>query len=151
MSTTKIICKKHNLLRNHVIVKKLEAGIILHGWEVKSIRQYSIQINKSYISLKNNKLVLINSIITPIKTICKNTSVNKKRQRFLLLHKEEIKNIEKYKKINGNGITLIPTEIYFKKNKIKISVSVVKHNKEYNKKNLDQRKTWLMEKKFITC
>lgn len=149
VDTTKTICVNRSIARNYVTLEKFEAGVILQGWEIKSIRKNNIQINKSYINFKDKTLVLINSVITPIDTICKSTHIDKKRQRPLLLRQEELKTIKKYKKIIG--ITVLPHKVFIKKNKIKITLLLVKHEKVYNKKNIKCRKVWLLEKKTTLC
>lgn len=149
VDTTKTLCVNRNIARNYITLEKFEAGIILQGWEIKSIRKNNIQINKSYINFKDKTLMLINSVITPIDTICKSTHVDKKRQRPLLLRQEELKTIKKYKKVIG--ITMLPHKVFIKKNKIKITLILVKHEKVYDKKNIKCRKVWLLEKKTTLC
>lgn len=121
-------------LKHFVILKKYEAGIILEGWEVKSIRINPINIDKSFIMYSNNKLMLIGSIITPVITISTHNKSNKKRMRELLLHKSELINLTQVK--NHIGVTIIPLLVYWKNNKIKVEMAIVKSipNYKVNKK-----------------
>lgn len=107
--------------------KKLEAGIILQGWEVKGARKNSPQIKKSFVITKNNKILLINSIFLPYIPRLGNNNSNKiysKRIRELLLKKKEIIYIKNFKK--EKGTTVLVTKLYWKKNFIKAELALVK-------------------------
>ena len=116
-----IINKKINF--NYYIEKKYEAGIILKGWEVKSLREKKVQIIESYIKIKKNKFYITESIINPLIFNCAFTNINPKRERELLLHKKEMIYINSY--IKKKGYNIIPTKIYFKNHLIKVEIEKV--------------------------
>lgn len=116
-------------LKYYTMLKKYEAGLILEGWEVKSMRVNPINIDKSYIRYFKNKLIMIDSTLSPLKTISTHNKSNKKRMRELLLNKKELINIVQMRK--NAGITVIPLLVYWKNNKIKVEIGIVKSISKY--------------------
>ncbi|HFL8794748.1 MAG TPA: SsrA-binding protein SmpB [Candidatus Azosocius sp. HAIN] len=137
-----IINKKINF--NYYIEKKYEAGIILKGWEVKSLREKKVQIIESYIKIKKNKFYITESIINPLIFNCAFTNINPKRERELLLHKKEMIYINSY--IKKKGYNIIPTKIYFKNHLIKVEIAIVIGKKLYDKKKNKKEKELIKEK-----
>lgn len=124
-----ILNKKANF--NYYIEKTLEAGISLQGTEVKSLRKGSADIKDSYIRIKDNEAYIINMYIAKYEE-GNIFNHDERRERKLLLHKKEILKLKK--EIELEGITLIPTKVYFKKNKVKVEVGIAKGKKNYDKR-----------------
>lgn len=118
---------------NYFIVDEIEAGIVLTGTEVKSIRDGKCQLKDSYATLRNNEVYLLNMHINEYKE-GNLFNHDPKRTRKLLLHKSEIKKL--HDKVKLEGLTLVPLKLYFKKNKVKILIGICK-----GKKNFDKRET----------
>lgn len=118
---------------NYFIVDEIEAGIVLTGTEVKSIRDGKCQIKDSYATIRNNEVYLLNMHINEYKE-GNLFNHDPKRTRKLLLHKSEIKKLHEKTKLEG--LTLVPLKLYFKKNKVKILIGICK-----GKKNFDKRET----------
>ena len=116
---------------NYFIDKEIEAGIALSGTEIKSIRNGSANFNDSYVIIRNNEAFIINMYIAPYKD---GTYFNKdeRRNRKLLLHKEEIKKLDT--KMKEKGYTLVPLKLYFKNNKVKILIGLARGKKLYDKR-----------------
>lgn len=116
---------------NYFIIDTYEAGIVLTGTEIKSIRNGKCNLKDSYAILKNNEIYLLN---THISSYDKGNIFNHEetRTRKLLLHKQEI--IKLNNKVNLEGYTLIPLKIYFVKGKAKVLIGVCKGKKTYDKK-----------------
>lgn len=116
---------------NYFIIDTYEAGIVLTGTEIKSIRNGKCNLKDSYAILKNNEIYLLN---THISSYEKGNIFNHEetRTRKLLLHKQEI--IKLNNKVNLEGYTLIPLKIYFVKGKAKVLIGVCKGKKTYDKK-----------------
>ena len=116
---------------NYFIDKEIEAGIALSGTEIKSIRNGSANFNDSYVIIRNNEAFIINMYIAPYKD---GTYFNKdeRRNRKLLLHKEEIKKLDT--KMKEKGYTLVPLKLYFKNNKAKILIGLARGKKLYDKR-----------------
>ena len=108
-----------------------EAGIVLTGTEIKSIREGKVNIKDSYAIIRNNEIYLLN---TQISTYKEGNIFNHEedRTRKLLLHKKEILKLRD--KLEVEGYTLVPLKIYFIKNKAKVLIGVAKGKKNYNKK-----------------
>ena len=108
-----------------------EAGIVLTGTEIKSIREGKVNIKDSYAIIRNNEIYLLN---THISTYKEGNIFNHKEDitRKLLIHKKEILKLRD--KLEVEGYTLVPLKIYFVKNKAKVLIGVAKGKKNYNKK-----------------
>ena len=124
-----ILNKKANF--NYYIENRIEAGISLEGTEVKSIRKGSADIKDSYIRIRDNEAYIINMYIAKYEE-GNIFNHDERRERKLLLHKKEILKLKK--EIELDGITLIPTKIYLKKNKVKVEIGIAKGKKNYDKR-----------------
>ena len=116
---------------NYFIEDTYEAGIVLKGTEIKSIRAGKCNIKDSYIIIKNNEAYLLNTHISHYEqgNIFNHEET---RTRKLLLHKKEILKLNN--KITLDGFTLIPLKLYFKGNKAKILLGIAKGKKNYDKR-----------------
>jgi len=132
----KIINKKAN--REYEIIDKIEAGIVLTGAEVKSIREGKIKLEDSYIKFIDNTPVLLNAQIYPYK-FAHNVEYDSKRSRKLLLNKKEIEKLKIKMKAKGN-LTMIPLACYNKKNLIKIELGLAKGKKIWEVKKIEKNR-----------
>ena len=139
----KIICLNRKARFNYFISEIFEAGIVLKGSEVKSIRKGKINISDSYAIDKDGEIVLINSHISSYKESSYNDH-NPTNERKLLLNKREINKL--IGKINKEGLTIIPTKMYFKKGKAKVEIAVAKGKKQYDKRQVNKQRDWNREK-----
>ena len=142
-SGLKIICLNRKASFNYFFNDLIEAGICLKGSEIKSVRSGKVNIAESYAIEKNNEIYLINSHI-PIYREASNTNHNPYAERKLLFNRREINKL--IGKINEEGLTLIPTKMYFKKGKAKIEIAVAKGKKQYDKRNTKKTRDWNREK-----
>ncbi|CUR53145.1 SsrA-binding protein SmpB [Buchnera aphidicola] len=126
------------------LFKEIIAGLSLKGWEVKSIRMGRINISNGYISIKNNEAFLINSDFQPLKTVFFYSSCNPYRERKLLLHKKEIKNLLKFTSILG--YTIVPLKLFWKNSICKLLISIAKGKKLYDKRLHKKKESWKLEK-----
>ena len=139
----KIICLNRKARFNYFISEIFEAGIVLKGSEVKSIRKGKINISDSYAIDKDGEIFLINSHISSYKESSFNDH-NPISERKLLLNKREINKL--IGKINKEGLTIIPTKMYFKKGKAKVEIAVAKGKKQYDKRQVKKQRDWNREK-----
>jgi len=124
-----------------------EAGIVLKGSEVKSLRNGKVSISDSYAFDDKGEIYLVNSYIPSHKESSYNDH-NPLRNRKLLLNKKEINKL--IGRINKGGFTLIPTKLYFKKGKAKIEIAVAKGKKQYDKRQVKKKRDWIRERaKFL--
>ena len=116
---------------DYFVEEEIEAGIVLTGTEIKSIRNGSVNIKDSYGIIKNNEVFLLNMFISPYKE-GNIFNHNERRNRKLLLHKKEIRKIKE--QLEMQGFTLIPLKIYFKMNKAKVLLGICRGKKNYDKR-----------------
>tara|TARA_Y100000590_G_scaffold248126_1_gene278860 strand:- start:245 stop:715 length:471 start_codon:yes stop_codon:yes gene_type:complete len=142
-SGLKIISINRKASFNFFFEKLYEAGIVLKGSEIKSIRSGKVNIAESYAIEKDGEIILINSHIPAYKE-ASYSNHNPKSDRKLLLNKNEISKL--IGKINREGFTLIPTKLYFKKGKAKIEIAVAKGKKQFDKRQAKKNRDWNRDK-----
>lgn len=116
---------------NYFIDEEYEAGIVLQGTEIKSVRNGSVNIKDSYVRIKNNEMYIINMYIAKYEqgSIFNHDEY---QERKLLLHKKEIIKIKE--KVDREGYTLIPLKVYFKEHKVKVLIGLCRGKKLYDKR-----------------
>ena len=142
-SGLKIISNNRKARFNYFFKEFYEAGIVLHGSEVKSLRNGKINISESYAFDHNGELYLVNSHIPSYMESSYNDH-EPYRNRKLLLNKKEINKI--IGKINTDGFSLVPTKMYFKKGKAKIEIALAKGKKQFDKRQSKKQKDWNRDK-----
>jgi SsrA-binding protein len=142
----KIICQNRKASFNYFFQELLEAGIALRGSEVKSLREGKGSIADSYAVDKNGEMFLINSHI-PLYRQSSYNNHDPKGERKLLLNRKEINKL--IGKINQDGLTIIPTKLYFSKGKAKIELAVAKGKKLFDKRQVKKTRDWNREKSRI--
>ena len=127
----KLVAKNPNAYHNYNIEDNIEAGIVLYGTEIKSIRNGKVNLKDSYANIKNGEVYIYNMHISPYEH---GNIFNKDplRNRKLLLNKREINKLIGL--INQKGYTLVPISIYFKANFVKVELGVGKGKKLYDKR-----------------
>ena len=142
-SGLKIICLNRKASFNYFFEDLLEAGIVLKGSEIKSIREGKINIADSYAVEKDGELILINSHIASYKQ-ASYSNHNPTDERKLLLNKREINKL--IGKMQRDGLTIVPTKMYFKKGKAKIELAVAKGKKLHDKRASKKDRDWNRDK-----
>ena len=127
----KIIAKNPTAYHNYTIEDKIEAGIVLSGTEIKSIRKGKVNLKDTYATLKNNQLFILGMHISPYEH---GNIFNKDplRDRKLLLNKREINKL--FGKVKQDGYSLVPISLYFKGSFVKLELGVGKGKKLYDKR-----------------
>ena len=139
----KIVCSNRKAKFNYFFQELMEAGIVLKGSEVKSLRDGKANIAEAYAIDNNGEIYLINSYIPLYKESSYNNH-NHRDMRKLLLKKREINKL--IGKINQEGLTIIPTKMYFKKGKAKIQIAIAKGKKLYDKRHAKKQRDWDRER-----
>ncbi len=129
------------------IEETFEAGLVLTGWEVKSLRAGKAQLTDSHVFLKNGEAWLLNAHITPLTSACTHVIAEPTRMRKLLLHKKEIGKI--HGKMNQAGHTCVAMRLYWKNNKVKCEIALVKGKKEYDKRATEKERDWNRQKQRV--
>ena len=123
---------------------RFEAGIMLQGWEVKSLRAKKVQIRDSYVFIKNNEAWLSSTVITPLETASTHIHPEPQRMRKLLLHRDEITKL--ISAVERKGYTLVATAMYWKKGRAKLEIALAKGKKEHDKRASEKDRDWKREK-----
>ena len=142
-SGLKIICLNRKASFNYFFEDLLEAGIVLKGSEIKSIREGKVNIADSYAVEKDGEFFLINSHIASYKQ-ASYSNHNPTDERKLLLNKREINKL--IGKMQRDGLTIVPTKMYFKKGKAKIELAVAKGKKLHDKRASKKDRDWNRDK-----
>ena len=138
----KMICLNRKASFNYFFEDLLEAGIVLKGSEIKSIREGKVNISESYAIEKKGEIVLINSHIASYKQA--SYSNHNPIEEKLLLNKKEINKL--IGKMQREGFTIIPTKMYFKKGRAKIELAIAKGKKQFDKRVVKKNREWGRDK-----
>lgn len=134
---TKLIVENRKAYHEYHILERFEAGIELTGTEVKSLRQGRVNLGDSYAQVVNGELFLYAMHVSPYE---QGNRFNKDplRTRRLLMHKNEI--LRLFGQVRTEGLTLVPTKLYFKRGRVKVEISLAKGKKNFDKRDDDARK-----------
>lgn len=124
-----------------------EAGLVLEGWEVKSLRAGKVNLTDAHIIIKQGEALLLGSQIQPLPTASAHTFPDSHRTRKLLLHKRELARL--VGSVERQGYTLIPISLYWKNNRIKLKLALAKGKKEHDKRETVKKRDWEREKARI--
>lgn len=127
----KIVSQNKKAFHDYFILDTYEAGIELKGTEIKSARKGSVNLKDSFIRIKNNEAFIENMHIAPYE---QGNLFNHEplRTRKLLLHKKQIQKLQK--EVKENGLTIVPTKVYFNTSKLKVEIALARGKKLYDKR-----------------
>jgi len=125
---------------DYFIEERYEAGLVLEGWEVKSIRAGRAQIADGYVTIKNDEVWLIGAHISPLPTVSTHFVPDPTRSRKLLLHAEELKRL--IGKVEQRGFTLVPLDLHFTKGRIKLEIALARGKLGHDKRNTERDREW---------
>jgi len=133
-STGKVLARNRKAFHLYHVIDRFEAGIVLLGPEVKSIRNGKIQLKDAYATLENGELWLMQCHVSPYAqhTHLSLTPIAPLRRRKLLVHKKELKKLKG--KVEEKGLTMVPLAVYLKGGKIKVEVGICKGKKLFDKR-----------------
>ncbi len=128
----KVITKNRKARRDYLVTDRYDAGLVLMGSEIKSIRNHNINIGDGFVQEKDRELWLVNAHIAPYKDARNFGHSDPRRPRKLLLHRREINRI--ITKMRQNGMTAIPLQIYLERGRAKVEIGVARGKKRYDKR-----------------
>ena len=134
------IASNRKALHDYSILEHLEAGIVLEGWELKSIRAGQVQLKDSYVVFKDGEAWMINVHISALKTVCTHKAVNPERSRKLLLHRKELAKLQRSVQQMGN--TLVPLNLHWRKNRVKVEIALMRGKKQHDKRESAKKADW---------
>jgi SsrA-binding protein len=129
------------------IEEHFEAGVALKGWEVKSLRAGKVQLDQSYVMVKNGEAFLFGATITPLGTISTHVVAEPLRTRKLLLRQKELSKL--IGSVERKGYTLIPLKLYWKENYVKLEIALAKGKKLHDKRADEKEKDWARQKQRL--
>ena len=118
---------------NYFFEERFEAGMVLEGWEVKSVREGKVQLTDGYVVIRNNELFIIGCQINPLKSASTHVNPDAVRTKKLLLHKEQIKRLTG--KVEQKGYTLVPLNLHWKDGRVKCEIALAKGKAEHDKRD----------------
>ena len=137
------IVQNKKAFHDYSIEERFEAGLVLEGWEVKSIRAGQVQIGESYVIVRNGELFLLNGHITPLKTASTHINPEPDRTRKLLLNAAEIRKL--IGKVERAGYSLVPLDMHYSKGRVKLEIGLAKGKRQFEKRASEADKDWKRE------
>jgi SsrA-binding protein len=138
------IVENKKAFHDYFIEERFEAGLVLEGWEVKSIRAGRSQLKEAYVIPKGGEVFLIGAHISPLATASTHISTDPVRTRKLLMQRKEIDKL--IGKVERAGYALVPLDLHFTKGRIKLSIGLAKGKKQYDKRETEKSRDWEREK-----
>lgn len=131
MDNVKVIATNRKARHNYFLLDKYEAGIVLQGSEIKSIRSGQISIKEAYVRTDGDEAWLVNAHIAPYDP-ASHLNHNPKRERKLLLHRKEINRL--WNDVSQKGVTIVPLRVYLKNGKAKVEIAIAKGKRKGDKR-----------------
>ncbi len=127
--------------------ERLEAGIVLEGWEVKSLRDGRIQFSDSYVLLRDGEAFLFGALISPLLSASTHVQPEPQRTRKLLLHSYELARL--IGAVERKGYTIVPTVMYWKNGRVKVEVAFAKGKQKHDKRATERERDWSRQKQRL--
>src|SRR6516225_4346514 len=131
--TSSRIAENKKAAFNYFIEERFEAGMVLEGWEVKSLREGKVQLTDGYVVIRDGELFVIGCQINPLRSASTHIRPDSVRTKKLLLHKEQIRRL--IGKVEQKGYTLVPLNLHWKAGKIKCEIARAKGKAEHDKRD----------------
>jgi SsrA-binding protein len=132
---------------DYFIEERYEAGMVLDGWEVKSIRAGRVQLKEAYVIVRNGEVFLFGAHISPLPTASTHITPDPVRTRKLLLNAEEIKKL--IGKVERAGYTLVPLNLHYTRGRVKCEIGLAKGKKQHDKRDTEKQRDWQREQQSI--
>jgi len=141
------IAQNKKARHDYILETEFEAGLVLEGWEVKSIRAGKAQINEGFVQLENGEAFLYGAIISPLLQASTHVVPEQQRRRKLLLHTYELARL--HGAVERKGYTIVPLALYWKKSRVKCKIALAKGKHLYDKRAAAKEKDWSRDKARI--
>jgi SsrA-binding protein len=143
----RVIAVNRKARHDYFIENKLEAGMALEGWEVKSLRAGSAQITEAYVQIRNGEAWLIGAHFTPAKTTASYTQADPTRSRKLLVQRLELDRL--VGAVERKGYALVPLDLHWSNGKAKLEIGLAKGKKQHDKRADKKDRDWQRQKERI--
>ncbi len=138
------IAQNKKARHDYSLETEFEAGLVLEGWEVKSIRAGKAQISEGFVQLQNGEAFLYGAVITPLLSASTHVTPVQQRGRKLLLHSYELSRL--FGAVERKGYTIVPLALYWKKSRVKCKIALAKGKHQYDKRASEKEKDWKRDK-----
>ena len=145
--TSREIASNRKAFHDYTIEVKFEAGLVLEGWEVKSLRAGRAQLKESYVVIRKQEAWLIGAHISPLNNACHYTEPDPLRSRKLLLHERELSKLIKAKE--AAGYTIVPLNLHWSKKYIKLTIALAKGKQQHDKRDASKKADWKREQQRL--
>ena len=132
---------------DYAIDERFEAGLVLDGWEVKSVRAGRAQINQAHVYIRDGELFLCNAHMNPADQVCTHETLETNRTRKLLMHKREIMKL--IGRVERQGYTIIPLDLHFTRGRVKTTIALARGKREYETRADESKQEWKREQDRI--
>lgn len=143
-SPPRLIAENRRARYDYFIEERLEAGLALEGWEVKSMRAGRAQLAEAYVYLRNAEAFLIGAHIAPLSTASTHKTNDPVRTRKLLLHRNQLDHL--VGAVERRGYTIVPTELYWKNGRAKLQIGLAKGKQKHDKRAAEKDRDWQRDK-----
>ena len=141
------IIENRKAFHDYFVEERFEAGLVLEGWEVKSIRAGRVQLKEAYVTLMGAEPFVIGMHVSPLPTASTHVHPDPTRSRKLLLNAEEIRKL--IGKVEQKGYTLVPIDLHYTKGRVKISIGLAKGKKQHDKREVEKERDWQREQQQL--
>ena len=141
------ILENRKAFHDYFIEERLEAGLVLQGWEVKAIRAGRAQLKEAYVVVRGDEIFLIGAHISPLTSASTHVHADPTRTRKLLLHAEEIQKL--VGKTVRSGYTMVPINLHYLKGRIKLEIGLARGKKQHDKREAEKNKEWEREQQRL--
>ena len=143
----KFIAVNRKARHDYFIEDKFEAGLVLEGWEAKSLRAGRAQLTESYVHLRNGEAYLIGAHFSPLNTASTHTKADPTRSRKLLLQRYELDRL--VGAVERKGFALVPLNLHWSRGRAKLEIGLAKGKKQHDKRAASKDRDWQRQKERI--
>ncbi|MCH7821700.1 MAG: SsrA-binding protein SmpB [Proteobacteria bacterium] len=144
---SKVIAVNRKARHNYFIEDTIEAGLVLEGWEAKSLRAGRAQLTESYVTIRNGEAWLIGAHLSPLHTASSHVKADPSRSRKLLLHRLQLDRL--IGAVERKGYTLVPLDLHWHKGRAKLEFGLAKGKKQHDKRAASKDRDWQRQKARI--
>jgi SsrA-binding protein len=146
-SSSSTIALNKKARHDYFLEERFEAGLVLQGWEVKSLREGRVQLTESYIIIQNGEAWLFGFHIAPLLSASTHITPDPTRSRKLLLHRRELDKL--IGAVERKGFTLVPLALYWKKGRAKIEIALARGKQSHDKRATEKDRDWNRSKQRL--
>ena len=142
--TERVIAENRQARFEYFIEERYEAGLVLHGWEVKAMRAGRAQLKEAYVFIRGAEAFLFGAHLSPLNSASSHVVADPTRTRKLLLNAAELSRL--VGAVERKGYTLVPTAMYWKHNRVKVELGLAKGKQDHDKRAAEKDRDWNREK-----